>query len=230
MGEEKIFAIYKPKGFSSNQVLEILRQKTGCKKIGHAGTLDPLASGVLVIGVSREGTKKLAEVVNKEKEYLALIRLGAISQTDDAQGPIRELKIKNDQIPSFQKIIQVLKKFRGKTKQKPPLYSAIKIRGREAYKRVRQGERIFLKSRLVEIKKIKVIEYNWPFLKIKVITGPGVYLRSLARDLGEKLRVGGYLAELERQRVGNFTLADAFSLEEAEKKIKSLLEIKDRHS
>lgn len=220
--ESLIFALNKPKGLSSNQVLEILRRQTGIKKIGYAGTLDPLATGVLVVGVGREATKKLKEIVNKEKEYQALIRLGALSQTDDAEGPIKELKIGLDEIPSRKQILEVIKNFEGKLKQRPPLFSAIKIKGEPAYKKARRGERFSLQARWVEIKEIKLKSYRWPFLRLKVITGPGVYLRSLARDIGEKLGVGGYLVELERSRVGKFSLKEALSLEEAREKIKTL--------
>jgi len=176
---------------------------TGIKKVGHAGTLDPLARGVLVIGIGRDGTKNLGNIVKKEKEYLATIKFGSTSVTDDAEG--EKTKIMVLKKPTLNEIKKILKKFRGKIFQTPPIFSAIKIQGREAYKLARKGEAVVLKPRRVEIKKIELLTYKWPYLKLKVVTGPGVYVRSLARDIGSKLKVGGYLFSLERTRVGDFT-------------------------
>lgn len=217
---QNIFAVYKPKGISSNGFLEKIRGVLGTKHIGHAGTLDPLASGVLVIGVGREATKKLSEVVKKEKEYIAKIRLGMESATDDEEGEKTEFKNQNAKIknseqqveskiktthPTVDEIKKVLKKFVGKIMQIPPVYSAVKIKGKEAYKRARKGEVLEMKPREVEIKEIEILNYKWPDLELRVVTGPGVYIRSLARDIGKELKVGGYLADLERIRVGDYT-------------------------
>jgi len=208
--KEGLFAIYKPKGPTSNDIVQKIKKLTGIKKVGHAGTLDPLAKGILVVAVGRESTKKLGEIVKKEKEYLATIRLGITSTTDDEEGvktpshsPLKGEKV------GVEKIKKVLEKFEGKINQIPPIYSAIKIKGQEAYKLARKGQQPKMKSRPVEIKKIVIKSYKWPYLKIKVVTGPGVYIRSLARDIGQKLKVGGYLYNLERTRVGQFTKAKA---------------------
>lgn len=203
--EAKLFAVYKPRGITSNGVLNILRRFYGTKKIGHAGTLDPLAKGVLVVAVGREATKKLWEWVKKEKEYLATIRLGIESVTDDAEGIKTKFNVQKK--PTKEEIKMALKKFEGIISQIPPIYSAIKIKGKEAYKFARKGQEVILKPRKAEIKKIILLKYHWPYLKLKVITGPGVYIRSLARDLGKKLKTGGYLFNLERTRVGDFTKA-----------------------
>lgn len=210
---EGIFAVYKPKGPTSHDIIDQIRRLTGVRKVGHAGTLDPLAKGVLVIGVGRAATKQLAAIVSKEKEYLATIRLGATSATDDAEGPIYQFTTPINSANTNKKVIQeILRKFTGKIQQVPPAYSAIKIKGKAAYKSARQGKPLQLKTRLVEIKKIMLISYKWPYLKIKVITGPGVYIRSLARDIGQELAVGGYLYNLERTRVGQFTKKNAIKL------------------
>lgn len=200
---EKIFAVWKTKGPTSHDIVEKVRKLTGEKKVGHAGTLDPFAEGVLVIGVGREATKKLKEVVKKDKEYMAVIELGAESDTDDATGNIRVSE--TPKAVELLKIEQVLGKFKGVISQTPPRYSAIKIKGKPAYKLARQGEEVVIQPRRVEIKSIEVLEYKWPFLKLKIVTGPGVYIRSLARDIGRALGVGGYLKELIRTRVGEFT-------------------------
>ncbi len=203
------FAIYKPKGPTSNDILEELRRITKIKKIGHAGTLDPLARGVLVVGIGREATRKLADLVKGEKEYLATIRLGVESTTDDEEGEKREVKVEG--IPSLKDVEEVLSKFKGEILQTPPTFSAVKVKGKEAYKLARRGETPKLKPRKVEIKEIKILRYEWPNLKLRVVTGPGAYIRALARDIGRKLSTGGYLTELERIRVGTFTKKNSIS-------------------
>lgn len=207
-----IFAVYKPKGPTSYDILREIKKITGIKKVGHAGTLDPLASGVLVIGIEREATKKLGEVVKKEKEYLAKIKLGITSTTDDEEGEKAEQRISRQ--PLKEEVEEVLKKFEGKIMQVPPIFSAIKVGGKEAYKLARRGEAPELKAREVEIKKINLISYQWPFLELDVVTGPGVYIRSLARDIGQELGCGGYLADLERVRVGQFIKEDSIKMED----------------
>ena len=210
MFNEGIFAVYKPKGITSNDAVQIVKRKAGGKKTGHAGTLDPLATGVLVVGVGREATKQLGEIVQKEKEYLAVIKLGETSSTDDEEGEKIKIKVKN--IPEIIDIEKAIKKFQGKIMQTPPVFSAIKVNGREAYKLARKGQEVEMKLREIEIKKIDITGYKWPILKLKVVTGPGAYIRALARDIGDELGVGGYLADLERTRVGQFVKEDAVRL------------------
>lgn len=205
-----IFAINKPKGPTSFRIVNEIRKITGEKRVGHAGTLDPLAQGILVIGVGREATRKLNEIVQKEKEYIAEIFLGKFSNTDDEEGEKIEVKIKKP--PTQKQIKSALKNFKGLIKQVPPIFSAVKIGGRRAYKLARKGETPKLKPRRVEIKSIKILKYQWPILKIKVKTGPGVYIRALARDLGKKLEVGAYLKSLIRTRVGQYNLKNAITL------------------
>ncbi len=207
-----IFAVYKPKGMTSHDVINFLRRRTGERRIGHAGTLDPLAQGVLVVGVGREATKQLGQYEIKEKEYLAEICLGQESSTGDEEGVKKEILPKI--IPQQITIEKTLKHFVGRIDQIPPIYSAIKISGRPAYRYARSGKEIKLAARQVEIKKIEIIFYQWPLLKLRIITGPGVYIRALARDLGQSLGTAGYLTALERTRVGEFTKTKAFALDE----------------
>lgn len=178
----------------------------GVKKVGHGGTLDPLARGVLVIGIGK-GTKQLSHHFGKEKEYVATIMLGLRSSTDDEEG-VKTFH-PNPAIPTQRAISKTLRSFVGEIKQVPPLFSAIKIKGKRAYARARAGEIFHLKPRKVWLKKIELIDYHWPVMKIRVVTGPGVYIRSLARDIGEQLHCGGYVTDLVRIRVGEFTLHDA---------------------
>lgn len=207
-----LFAVNKPKGPTSFDVVRKIKRITGEKKVGHAGTLDPLAQGVLVLGVGREATRKLDEIVQKEKEYIAQINLEMFSETDDEEGSKTMVKV--TEIPSKEKIQTILEKHTGSIVQTSPRYSAVKISGKEAYKRARKGEKFTLPKRFVEIKKIETLEYAWPFLKLRVVTGPGVYIRSLARELGEDLGTGGYLTYLLRTRVGQFDLENAISFDE----------------
>lgn len=209
---KNIFAVLKPKGPTSHDIIDKIRKITGIKKVGHSGTLDPLAKGVLVIGMGREATKQLHHIVKKEKEYLAVIKLGEESFTDDTEG--EKTKREVEVTPSLTNIKKTLLHFQGKILQTPPQYSAIKIKGKKAYQLARQGKTIHLIPRRVEIKKIAIIKYHWPFLTLRVVTGPGVYIRSLARDLGRRLKTGAYLADLERTRVGEFTKEKALTLDQ----------------
>lgn len=206
-----IIPIYKPKGPTSHDIIYKLRRITGEKKIGHAGTLDPLASGILVVGIGKDATRKLSIEVAKEKEYLATIKLGVISATDDEEGEKTENNVK--EIPGLEKIKKVVDQFKGEIDQIPPIYSSIKIHGQSAHRLVRKGIEVKLEPRKVLIKDIQIVDFFWPEIKIRVVTGPGVYIRSLARDIGEKLSTGAYMSDLERMRVGEFTKDKAFEIE-----------------
>jgi len=216
---DKIFPVWKPKGPTSFDIIREFQRVLGKKiKIGHAGTLDPLASGVLVIAVGREATKKISEVVAKEKEYLAEIHLGATSTTDDSEGEITQ----KDAAPLEKgDVVTAVRSFRGVIPQTPPIYSALKIQGKPAYKFARAGKEVEMKPREVKIFEAEVLDYKWPILDMRFVTGPGVYIRALARDIGEKLGVGGYLSDLERVRVGSFTKENALSAEEAIQQIQN---------
>jgi tRNA pseudouridine55 synthase len=209
---EGIFAVYKPIGMTSHDVVAIVRKKTGIKRVGHGGTLDPLAEGVLVIAVGRENTKRLDEFVKGEKEYIATVFLGANSTTDDEEGDKEVVNVKSP--PVVAAIEEVSKLFIGIIMQTPPIYSSVKIAGKPAHRRVRAGQKVELEPRQVFIKNIEILEYEFPILKLKVTTGPGVYIRSLARDIGEKLNTGGYLKGLIRTKVNAFSLEEAKKLEE----------------
>jgi tRNA pseudouridine55 synthase len=206
-----LFAINKPKGPSSFNIVAQVRRITGVKKVGHAGTLDPLASGVLVIAVGREATKLISETVAKEKEYIADVKLGQTSSTDDEEGEKSEI---SDHQPSREEVIEAINRFIGEIEQVPPQFSAIKIAGRPAYKSARKGEIMEMKPRPILIKDIELLEYKYPLIKIRVVTGPGVYIRSLARDIGKSLGTGAYMSDLIRTRVGEFRIEDAIRVED----------------
>jgi len=214
-----MFNLHKPSGPTSHDIVQRVRRIAGERKVGHGGTLDPLAEGVLVIGVGRDSTKKLHELLKEaEKEYVATIELGKVSSTDDSEGL---LQITGDaMIITKQQIESAINQFTGQIQQTPPRYSAIKIRGIPAYKLARKNADMDLGQRTVEIKKMDLIKFNPPFLTIKVTVSPGTYIRSLARDIGTYLGVGGYLKELTRTRVGDFNLGESISLEQLAKQFK----------
>ena len=210
-----ILNVKKPKGMTSHDVVDEIRKITGEKRVGHAGTLDPFATGVLIIATTREDTKKLGNIAkNTKKEYIATLELGKISTTGDPEGTIKPFadNLVSLSYPRLNRVKDILKLFIGEIMQTPPSYSAIKVNGVPAYKLARKGKNVKLSSRKVIIEKIDLLLYNPPFLKIRVVCGSGTYIRSLAKDIGEKLGCGAYLTELERTRVGNFKIEDSIPL------------------
>jgi tRNA pseudouridine55 synthase len=206
---------------------------TGEKKVGHAGTLDPLAEGVLIVGVGRESTKKLRFVLEEDKEYVGEIKLGVTSTTDDEEGVKSRVKSQESRAewPTLEEIEKVTKTFIGDIIQISPVYSAIKIGGERAYKKARRGEKFTSPPRIVTIKEIEILDYQlkdfdevkqsnssivpagkYPILKIRTIVGSGTYIRSLAREIGEKLKTGGYLTSLVRTRIGDYKIKDSIKL------------------
>jgi tRNA pseudouridine55 synthase len=208
--KEGIFAIYKDEGISSHDVVNIVRSCTGQNRVGHAGTLDPYARGVLVIGVGRAATRELGEVASKEKEYVVRIKLGWRSTTDDREGRIEEIRV--CEVPSEDQVRRILKSFEGTISQRPPAFSAVKVHGRAAYKLARAKKPVDLPPRHVEVKEVELLRYAWPHVDLRLVTSSGFYVRSLARDLGDRLGTGGYMEELERTRVGTYTKEQAIRL------------------
>lgn len=180
-----------------------VRRASGIRTVGHAGTLDPLARGVLVVGVGRAATRQLAAIVRRDKEYRATVRLGMTSSTDDEEGEKTTHAV--IVIPARETVDAAARGFVGAIMQTPPLYSALKIKGKPAYAYAREGNNITMQARPVVIKEIEVLSYAFPDIRARVVTGAGVYIRSLARDIGAALGTGGYLADLERTRVGEYT-------------------------
>ena len=214
---EGIFAVYKEAGMTSHDVVDAVRRCTGQKKVGHAGTLDPCATGVLVVGVGRPATRKLGLVVGQEKEYVTRVKLGYRSSTDDREGEKEPVSV--SEVPTEEQVRAALAGFQGTLAQRPPAFSAIKVGGRAAYKLARANKPVALPPRQVEAKEIELLGYAWPFVDIRLVTGSGFYVRSLARDLGEMLGTGGYVEELERTRVGSFTKSDAIRLQDLDKRL-----------
>lgn len=208
--------IDKPKGITSHDVVNKVRRITGEKKVGHAGTLDPNATGLLIVGIGRESTKKLSYLADGDKVYLAEIFFGEERDTGDIEGKIIEKK-EVEKPPQKKKIEETLELFKGEIKQVPPLYSAIKVKGKKAYELAREGKSVKLKSRKVTIHWIKLIKYEYPILQIRLKVSKGTYIRSIARDLGRKLGMGAYLKNLKRESINKFNLKDAVRLEDLTK-------------
>jgi tRNA pseudouridine55 synthase len=205
--------IDKPKGITSHDVVDEVRKITGERRVGHGGTLDPNATGLLVVGVGRESTKGLSEIAqHTKKTYEAEIFLGETRDTDDVEGKVLSHNI--DVIPSDGNVQDVIQSFIGEQMQMPPSYSAIKLRGKKAYELARSGKEVILEPRRVTIYSIELIDYSYPLLKMTVEVSSGTYIRSLARDIGEKLGVGAYLKNLRRTKIGKFSVEQAKTLEE----------------
>jgi tRNA pseudouridine55 synthase len=203
--------INKKSGPSSHDVISELRRITGIRKIGHAGTLDPFASGVLICAVSREATKRIRKFVEMEKEYKAEIFLGAKSDTYDRTGKISDMKINPDHLDQ-EFVEKIVKDFIGKQKQLPPMYSAVKVRGKKLYELAREGKTSLRPPTDIEIFDIEILAYEFPKLNLKVKCSSGTYIRSLAFDIGEKLKCGAYLNELSRTKIGEFKAEDAIKI------------------
>ena len=206
-----IALIDKQQGFTSHDVVAKLRKLLGTKKIGHAGTLDPMATGLLLMGVGA-GTKLMQFLSGLDKTYLATIRLGASSSTDDAQGELEELRDAS-QVSREQLETEILK-LTGNIEQVPSSVSAIKVDGKRAYDLVRAGEEVVLKSRRVTVSRFEIVGEplvveKFLDINVEVDCSSGTYIRALARDLGEALGVGGHLTALRRTRIGSFEVSNA---------------------
>ncbi|MFH1546214.1 MAG: tRNA pseudouridine(55) synthase TruB [Patescibacteria group bacterium] len=201
--------INKPKGITSHDAVAFARRRLKIRRIGHAGTLDPLATGVLVLGIG-SATRLLEYILGSEKEYEAEITFGSTSSTDDAEG---ELTLFPNSRPfTREEFEKVLPEFIGAIYQIPPKFSAIKIHGETAYRLARAGKEVNLKPRLVEIHSLEIRNFNFPKAEISIRCGSGTYIRSLARDFGARLDAGGFLSKLTRTRVGNFKINHALPL------------------
>lgn len=216
----------KPAGISSaaavNRVKRLLPRGT---KIGHAGTLDPFATGVLLLLIGK-ATKSCEALMDQPKQYETTVKLGAVTATDDLESPEEAFSgtgASPVQLDSglnergaratSEDILSLLPQFTGAIQQRPPAFSAMKIGGRRAYDLARLGHDVQLKARTVNVYDIELIHFTWPLLKLRIDCGRGTYIRALARDIGAALHVGGYLTELRRTRIGEFSGDQSATLE-----------------
>ncbi len=205
----------KPAGWTSFDVVAKLRGITGVKRIGHAGTLDPFATGLLIVAIGREATRKIDGFMKLDKTYETTIYLGATSTTDDITGDIKQCDAISvgEKKWSREEIEKTMQKFIGTFEQIPPMFSAIKQNGRRLYKMARAGKVVERKPRAITIHKIYLLKYEWPALILRIKCGSGTYIRALARDLGETLGVGGYCETLRRLQIGGYDVKDAWPIE-----------------
>jgi len=204
-----VLVVDKPTGMTSHDVVQVVRRGTGIRRAGHTGTLDPRASGVLVILLGP--AVRLSEFVSaSDKRYQATIRVGSSTDTYDSEGTITDHN--SDIDVSEEQFNEILQQFTGEIEQVPPPYSAVKVKGRKAYEMARRGEEVELKPRIINVYSLEVLEWDPPECVIDVYCSSGTYVRSLANDIGKALGTGAYLVGLRRTKSGRFTLRDAVPL------------------
>lgn len=187
-----------------------VRQKRKRVKVGHAGTLDPFATGLLII-LAGKATKRAGDFLKLDKEYEATIELGKVSTTGDVEGEISETG--SGKVSTLAEVEEVLRRFQGKIKQRVPNYSAVKINGQRAYKLAREGKRVEMPVREVQIYELELLHYEWPFLRIRCRVSSGTYIRALGEDIGTALGVGGYLTALRRTKIDHYDVKEARKIE-----------------
>ncbi len=208
-----IINVYKEKGFTSHDVVAKLRGICKQKKIGHTGTLDPDAVGVLPVCLG-SATKLCDMLTDKEKEYIAVLRLGLITDTQDISGEVLEEK---EVCVSVEQVKEVIYSFLGDYEQIPPMYSALKVNGKKLYELARAGKEVERAARPVVIHELEILEENMPEFTIRVRCSKGTYIRTLCHDIGQKLGCGGVMTSLIRSKSGTFTLKQAYKLSEIQK-------------
>lgn len=212
----QVLLIDKPLDWTSFDVVRKLRRLVRTKKIGHAGTLDPLATGLLILCTGKY-TKRINEYMAREKEYTGSITLGAVTPTYDLESEPQDIKDYSFVTPAL--LQETLALFTGDILQVPPIHSAIKVGGKRVYELARKGREVKLEPRPVTIKEFEITDLRLPVLGFRVVCSTGTYIRSLANDLGAALGCGGYLSALRRTRIGEFTVDQAMNMEQAERYI-----------
>lgn len=204
--------VYKEKGFTSHDVVAKLRGICKQKKIGHTGTLDPDAVGVLPVCLGC-ATRLCDMLTDKDKEYVAVLRLGITTDTQDATGKVlaeKEVSVSEEEVRA------VIASFEGEQLQIPPMYSALKVNGKKLYELAREGKEIERKARPIVVHEIEILSENMPEFTIRVKCSKGTYIRTICHDIGQKLSCGGVMVSLKRTKVGNFGIEDAYTLSQIE--------------
>jgi tRNA pseudouridine55 synthase len=213
-----ILLVDKPADWTSfdavNYVRKIVAQSEGKKpknvKVGHAGTLDPFATGLLVLLIGKEYTRRAAEFSKLDKTYEVMLRLGQTSSTGDPEGDIEAV---SDTIPTPEQLQEAVERFRGPIQQVPPAYSAIKVNGQRAYKLARAGKEVVIEPRAVTINSLEIVDYNFPEAKLLTNVSSGTYVRTLVEDIGSTVGTGAYTTGLRRTTVGNFSIENAVAVQ-----------------
>lgn len=206
VSREGIYPVCKPEGVSSFRIVQLVRKHLQIKKVGHTGTLDPFASGVLVICAGRPATRLISRLMGGDKEYEAILQLGATTDTQDPEGRILERRTVPDLSENL--IKECLTQFSGEQMQTPPSYSALKHNGKPLYYYARRGIEVVKEPRLINIKELHCVSLGKDTLTLRVVCSKGTYIRTLAADIGEFLGCGAYLSKLQRTRNGYFSLKD----------------------
>jgi tRNA pseudouridine55 synthase len=209
-----ILLVDKPAGWTSfdavNYIRRMIAQAENKKpkqvKVGHAGTLDPFATGLLIILVGKEYTRQAAAFSKLDKTYEVTMKLGFTSSTGDPEG---EIKLASGRVPSEREIKEALQKFQGEIMQTPPIFSAIKVNGQRAYKLARAGKEVKIEPRKATINRLEMTKYEFPLVQFTVDVSSGTYIRSLVEDVGKVLKTGAYTTELRRTKIDKFDLRDA---------------------
>lgn len=223
--EGEVLLINKPLHWTSFQLVNKLRwlikRKLGIKKIkvGHSGTLDPLASGLMIICTGKK-TKEISQHQAAEKEYIATLKLGATTPSYD--GETEETYFYPTKHISKELIISVCNRFIGEIEQLPPIFSAIKLKGKKLYESARKGNKVEIKPRIIRINELEIISMDLPYIKLRVLCSKGTYIRSLAHDLGKAMNTGAWLCELQRTKIGSKTIKNAIDINDFQQMIKSL--------
>jgi tRNA pseudouridine55 synthase len=200
--KEGILLVNKPQARTSFSLIRALRKLTGIKKIGHAGTLDPFATGVMVVLIGRAYTRISSELLMQDKEYFATVSLGVTTDTYDCDGKV---VANSKKIPTLEEVEEVIARFQGEVEQIPPMYSAKKIQGKKLYELARNGITIERTSAKVHLS-TEILSYTYPNLALRIVCSKGTYIRSIAHEVGQLLGCGGHLSKLKRTRSGRFSL------------------------
>lgn len=214
----EVFLINKPYRWTSFDAVRKIRNALGIKKVGHAGTLDPLATGLLIVCAGKM-TKSIERFQAQEKEYTGTFVLGKTTESFDLEREV--IEIADPSHLAIEEIEEAAAKLTGEILQVPPAHSAIKIDGKRVYESARKGIEVAMESRPVTVSVFEITRCELPEIDFRIICSKGTYIRSLARDLGELLKVGAYMSALTRTRIGNFKLEDATDVEELAEKIKA---------
>ena len=215
--EALVLPVDKPAGWSSFRVVKKLRWLTKVRKIGHAGTLDPMATGLLVCLIGKPATRQMESYMGLQKEYVGTIRLGETTPSYDAETEVTERRT-IDHLTD-QDILKAAGSFLGETEQVPPMYSALKVGGERLYKKARRGESVERKARRVVISSFDLEPLNGRDVNFRITCSKGTYIRCIAHDLGNLLGVGGHLVSLRRTKIGDISIADAWAIDELESAI-----------
>jgi tRNA pseudouridine55 synthase len=208
----------KPAGWTSFDVVNYVRRivagvegkKPKHVKVGHTGTLDPAATGLLVLLIGKDYTRRAQELTKLDKTYQVTMKLGETSTTADSEGIITAV---SDTIPPLEAVLEALQRFTGQIEQVPPIYSAVKVDGQRAYKLAREGKEVILAARLVQIYNSDLTSYEYPLVKFRASVSSGTYIRSLVEDVGKELGTGAYMSDLRRTTVGDFKLENAIDID-----------------